>query len=51
MNEAKQQQQIENEMRLEEGFTVQELERRTEMFYCCQGSGGGASCGSGDPPA
>ena len=39
--------QVEAEMQIDEGFTIQELEKRLEMFYCCAGSDGGPSCGSG----
>lgn len=48
MSEKKAEQSADNEMRLDDGITIQELEQRTEMFYCC--AGGNQSCGSGDPP-
>ncbi len=39
------------EMQLEDGITIHELEQRTEMFYCCEGSTPGPSCGSGTKPS
>ncbi|MHB8742058.1 MAG: hypothetical protein ACYC9L_02950 [Sulfuricaulis sp.] len=46
MNEQKAGQSAENEMLLDDGITIQELEQRTEMFYCCQSTNGGPSCGT-----
>lgn len=48
MDHTKESQQIESEMQIDEGFTIQELEQRLEMFYCCAGGDGGPSCGSGN---